>query len=79
MVQMKRKWHFGFFFGVYKIGVGLYGLDHSTFFSALSEVVAAAAWLSCSSFNWKLAKGMVGKPVFWKSGHYLAALGPLQY
>lgn len=32
MVQMKRKWHFGFFFGVYKIGVGLCGLDHSAFF-----------------------------------------------
>lgn len=48
-------------------------------FSTLPEVTVAAAWLSCSSFNWKLAKGTVGKPVFCKSGHYLAALGPLQY
>lgn len=48
-------------------------------FSAVSEVIVAAAWLSCSSFDWKLAKGLVGKPVFWKSGHYLAALGALQY
>lgn len=48
-------------------------------FSALSEVIVAAAWLSCASFNWKVANWTVGKPVFWNSGHYLAALGPLQY
>lgn len=47
-------------------------------FSTIYEVIVAAAWLSCSSFDWKLSKGMVGKPGFWKSGH-LAALGPLQY
>lgn len=64
---------------VYKVGVGLCGLDSCTFFSPLFEVIVAAAWLSCSSFNWQLAKGMVGEPALWKSGHYFAALGPLQY
>lgn len=50
-----------------------------SFFSALSEIIVAAVWLSCSTFNWKLAKWMVGEPVFWRSGHDPAVLGPPQY
>lgn len=89
MVQIKCEWHFGrlFFFYVcvracvcvYKIGVGLCVLDHSTFYFFNNFWSHCSYSLAiCSSFDWKLAKGMVGKPVFWKSGH-LAALGPLQY